>query len=377
MVSEKQLKKRKLVAHATATGLPGRVQHQASTSSSSSSRGRGRGRGGFRVGPTHAPAGSYLGKAKKIKEELIRNAKTKKAYYQTLKREGLPVPERPASKKGRKSGDEEGGAGSDPFFADENEDGPSADEIDFSDEDDDEDDEEEEEEEAAAGPSHGRLESTGAGQEGEDDDDEGEEDAEDGETEDIASRAIVDPLGVLEQVKQRRVDERVQQRQKKRKRPQGDESEVPKKLKRESVDASTKTATRRADASVVMHQHYSSETTVAQPQRPKSGQNKKGPSKAAVPATSMKSVEEIREERERKRKEWNRPSGSARGRARGQPDLGARVGVMLETIEAKALGLGAGPGARSNDPKNAETLRDNERRVEEGEGRIVRSSGRG
>ncbi|KAJ9106548.1 hypothetical protein QFC20_004040 [Naganishia adeliensis] len=51
--------------------------------------GAGRGRGGFKVGPAHAPSNAYLGKAKKIKEDLINRARIKKSYAKTLKKEGL------------------------------------------------------------------------------------------------------------------------------------------------------------------------------------------------------------------------------------------------------------------------------------------------
>lgn len=42
-------------------------------------------KGGFRVGPTNLPDGAYLGKAKKIKAELIHKAKVKKAYFGKIK----------------------------------------------------------------------------------------------------------------------------------------------------------------------------------------------------------------------------------------------------------------------------------------------------
>ncbi|PWN43554.1 hypothetical protein IE81DRAFT_322407 [Ceraceosorus guamensis] len=67
--------KRKYVQHKTKSGAniaplgPGR---------DGKTGGRG---GGFKVGPAHAPDGSYLGKAKKRKAQLIENAKVKAAYY--------------------------------------------------------------------------------------------------------------------------------------------------------------------------------------------------------------------------------------------------------------------------------------------------------
>ncbi|KAJ9098156.1 hypothetical protein QFC21_004485 [Naganishia friedmannii] len=51
--------------------------------------GAGRGRGGFKVGPSHAPSNAYLGKAKKIKQDLIDRARIKKSFAKTLKKEGL------------------------------------------------------------------------------------------------------------------------------------------------------------------------------------------------------------------------------------------------------------------------------------------------
>lgn len=51
--------------------------------------GAGRGRGGFKVGPSHAPSDAYLGKAKKIKQDLIDRARIKKSFAKTLKKEGL------------------------------------------------------------------------------------------------------------------------------------------------------------------------------------------------------------------------------------------------------------------------------------------------
>ncbi|CED84273.1 rRNA processing [Phaffia rhodozyma] len=44
---------------------------------------------GFQVGPKNAPKDAYLGKAQKIKANLIANAKTKRLYAKTLKQEGL------------------------------------------------------------------------------------------------------------------------------------------------------------------------------------------------------------------------------------------------------------------------------------------------
>ncbi|KAL7424281.1 eukaryotic translation initiation factor 4E [Cryptotrichosporon argae] len=47
------------------------------------------GKGGFKVGPAHAPRNAYLGKAQKIKADLIERAKVKKQYAKVLKAEGL------------------------------------------------------------------------------------------------------------------------------------------------------------------------------------------------------------------------------------------------------------------------------------------------
>ena len=45
-----------------------------------------------------------------------------------------------------------------------------------------------------------------------------------------------------------------------------------------------------------------------------------------------RSKEEKEQERLKKNKMWNKPSGSRTGQARGQPNLGARVEVMLDKI---------------------------------------------
>ncbi|WFD35605.1 hypothetical protein MCUN1_002463 [Malassezia cuniculi] len=46
-------------------------------------------KGGFAVGGANAAAGTYIGRAKKLKAELIHKAKVKKAYYRMLEKEGL------------------------------------------------------------------------------------------------------------------------------------------------------------------------------------------------------------------------------------------------------------------------------------------------
>ena len=43
--------------------------------------------------------------------------------------------------------------------------------------------------------------------------------------------------------------------------------------------------------------------------------------------------EEALAERDERRKLWNKKSPSQQGRARGQPDLGARMQVMLDKIQ--------------------------------------------
>lgn len=61
--------------------------------------------------------------------------------------------------------------------------------------------------------------------------------------------------------------------------------------------------------------------------------------KAAVPRgeaeerpRDTRSKEEKEQERLKKNKMWNKPSGSRTGQARGQPNLGARMEVMLDKI---------------------------------------------
>lgn len=56
------------------------VKHRTSATPSN-----GKKTGGFQVGPKHLPDGSYLGKHKRIKAELIHKAKVKKEYYKQLK----------------------------------------------------------------------------------------------------------------------------------------------------------------------------------------------------------------------------------------------------------------------------------------------------
>lgn len=53
-------------------------------------------KGGFSGGGVNAAAGSYIGRAKKVKADLIHKAKVKKAYYRMLEKEGLSKGEPPA-----------------------------------------------------------------------------------------------------------------------------------------------------------------------------------------------------------------------------------------------------------------------------------------
>ncbi|KAK0540583.1 hypothetical protein OC835_000600 [Tilletia horrida] len=312
MVSEKQLKKRKLVAHPTASGQSGRVSAGGGRGGKSSKYGGG----GFRVGPAHAPAGSYLGKAKKIKEELIQKAKTKKAYYAQLKREGLPVPERRSARGA--------GAGSvreDAFFqhgSDDEEDGGGVGDRDGGD---DEDGDEGGESEPPS-RAEGRFALSGPAS----------GDAHDEASTSQSEHAALDPLGVLEQRRAARMaaGQRKSKRQlaaEREREQQDEEAQLSKKRKRDSLSSSS--------GPLVMHRHFASapsssnateDTTTSRPDKKKA--TTKNP-----------------EARQRQREAWQRPSGSAQGRARGQPDLGARVGVMLEKIEAQALGVGAGAAA--------------------------------
>jgi len=59
---------------------------RSSTRGGPSKRGHGH---AFKVGPAHAPRDAYLGKAKKIKADLIDRARIKKQFAKTLKKEGL------------------------------------------------------------------------------------------------------------------------------------------------------------------------------------------------------------------------------------------------------------------------------------------------
>ncbi|CAO1619154.1 unnamed protein product [Parajaminaea phylloscopi] len=74
--------KRSIVKHATNKPF-GQGQQGAKKGTEGSKR-----RAGFQVGPRHAPDGAYLGKVKRIKANLIANAKTKKQFYKSLKQEG-------------------------------------------------------------------------------------------------------------------------------------------------------------------------------------------------------------------------------------------------------------------------------------------------
>lgn len=53
-------------------------------------------------------------------------------------------------------------------------------------------------------------------------------------------------------------------------------------------------------------------------------------------ATDTRSKAEKDQERLKKKKMWNKPSGSRTGQARGQPNLGARMEVMLDKIRKSA-----------------------------------------
>lgn len=169
-------------------------------------------RGGFSVGATNAPSGAYIGRAKKLKANLIHKAKVKKAYQKLLEKEGVPAAP----------------SGSEPATADGTE--------------------------QVQAPDLGRF-------------------------------APEDPENdLLEQVSKK--DHRVRPaapRTSKKKLPY---FYAPPKQKREP-----------------------------QPEAPK------------------RTRDEALAEREERRALWNKKSPSARGRARGQPDLGARMQVMLDKIQ--------------------------------------------
>ncbi|EPQ28537.1 uncharacterized protein PFL1_03841 [Pseudozyma flocculosa PF-1] len=118
MPSQKALQtKRSLVKHRT-NAAPGSRPKKA---------------GGFKVGPTNLPDGAYLGKAKKLKAELIHKAKVKKAYYKQLEREG-GAPQRPDHRgRGDDGGADDDGGNDDPdaVFVPGGRFAPDDDEIDF------------------------------------------------------------------------------------------------------------------------------------------------------------------------------------------------------------------------------------------------------
>ncbi|CAD6954737.1 unnamed protein product, partial [Tilletia controversa] len=345
MVSEKQLRKRKLVAHSTSSGQQGRVRSSTSTSTSTSTSGpssrgggssrgrgsntnsRGRGRGGFHVGPTHAPAGSYLGRAKKIKEELIAKAKTKKAYYALLKRDGMSVPER-RSRGAEGAGEGKGVGGKDDFFDHGSQDGGDDDDgTDAGDGDEDEDQEDVTDEQQRHRPPTSRFTLSHD------------------TAEEAQDKPSLDPLRMLEE--QRAARTAAAQRKSKKvlaaeakQTGDADGDDLSRKRRRDvQEDGARGSAKRRAEEEVVMHRHFNNNADATSTSESSKRTNDPKQQADHQPERSKP------EERQRQREAWNKLSNSARGRARGQPDLGARVGVMLERIEAKALGVGAGAPA--------------------------------
>ncbi|UZJ53873.1 hypothetical protein CBS101457_003193 [Exobasidium rhododendri] len=85
------LSKRSIVKHGTNKAYhtaQRKSQGGAITGANSTSlgeRSKGKGKSGFQVGPKHAPDGAYLGRAKKIKADLIEKAKIKKRYFKSVK----------------------------------------------------------------------------------------------------------------------------------------------------------------------------------------------------------------------------------------------------------------------------------------------------
>ncbi|WFD39226.1 uncharacterized protein MJAP1_002197 [Malassezia japonica] len=161
-------------------------------------------RGGFSVGATNVPSGAYIGRAKKLKADLIHKAKVKKAYNKLLEREGAPA-EMPEPE----------------------------------------------------------------------------------ETQDLGRFAPEDPA-----------DDLLEQVEKKDERPRAT-AERPTKKKLPYFHAPPKKKEPKAE----------------------------GPKRTA---------EQAMQEREARRALWNKKSPSAKGRARGQPDLGARMEVMLDKIQRNA-----------------------------------------
>ncbi|KAE8225681.1 hypothetical protein CF319_g1614 [Tilletia indica] len=360
MVSEKQLRKRKLVAHTTSSGQPGRVRSSTGRGGSnrggSSSRGRGGGRGGFRVGPAHAPAGSYLGKAKKLKEELIQKAKTKKAYYAQLKRDGLPVPERKGS-SGKSRDTEPAGArsGKDDFF----EAGSDDEELDDSDEEmesgsEDEDDDEEEDDDADAQQSSSDLKEESrprpAGRFA--------LSHEIAKEKAGAPAPVLDPLRVLEEQRAAKI---AASRRKSKK-------ELAEEANNKDDGGDQMKTKRREGAKeqLVMHRHFntaqsnelnaeaSSSKLKSRPGSQRGGQEAGNQNTRPEWVDPEERQRQREAERLRQREAWNKFSGSKPGRAKGQPDLGARVGVMLEKIQERGLGVGADNTRPRRDGRSSE-----------------------
>ncbi|PWN53462.1 hypothetical protein IE53DRAFT_372997 [Violaceomyces palustris] len=98
-----KLDKRSVVKHKT-NSKP--FSSSSSSSSSADAQGKRKRAGGFKVGPSNLPDGAYLGKAKKIKADLIAKAKVKKAYFKELERQG----------KGKAKEHDPPSSSSDPFF---------------------------------------------------------------------------------------------------------------------------------------------------------------------------------------------------------------------------------------------------------------------
>jgi hypothetical protein len=70
-------------------------------------------KGGFSGGGVNAAAGSYIGRAKKVKADLIHKAKVKKAYYRMLEKEGISKGEPPVKQTDEGEEGAEDGAGED------------------------------------------------------------------------------------------------------------------------------------------------------------------------------------------------------------------------------------------------------------------------
>jgi hypothetical protein len=231
MVARKDDRKRNVVKHQTSATYSNR--HTAARKEGTNVKGKGK--GGFKVGPSHAPDGAYLGRAKKIKADLIEKAKVKKRYYKEIGKDSVGLQE-----------------DQDRLALEQNRD-------------------------------EGRFASPRGGG--------------------------VDGLLLLED--QRRA-------QSVRRRANGADGEDNLSRREKSQREAVKEAERRSKESI----QGGSSHTIA-----------KKADASAKEAHSQSALDDRKSQREKRNAQWNAKSGSATGRQRGQPNLGTRMGLLLDKIK--------------------------------------------